>query len=266
MSVEVSEVVIIMAAGTIIVLLLLIFLLVFFFVFQKKQLQNKQEKTALHIQYAHEILQTQIEVQNSTMQQIGAELHDNIGQLLFVAKIHLNVLQESDQDPENQQRIVQAHEIIGLSIAELRSLTKSFDGDFVKDFGLEESLSHELLRIRKTNRYETEMNVLGERFALGYEKEIVLFRIAQEVFNNIMKHAKAASIKVMLTYEPGKFILSIKDDGKGFDYPSFEVEGLKSSGAGLRNMRRRAELIGGKFSLTSSLGNGTQITVELTQI
>ena len=86
MSVEVSEVVIIMAAGTIIVFLLLIFLLVFFFIFQKKQLQNQQEKTALHTQYAHEILQTQIEVQNTTMQQIGAELHDNIGQLLLWPK------------------------------------------------------------------------------------------------------------------------------------------------------------------------------------
>ena len=163
------------------------------------------------------------------------------------------MLQESDQKPEEKQRIGQANEIIGLSINELRSLTKSFDGDFVKDFGLEESLSHELLRIRKTNRYETEMDVLGVRFALGYEKEIVLFRIAQEVFNNIMKHAGATNIKVTLTYESGKFTFNIKDDGKGFDNFSVKNEELNLSGAGVRNMRRRAELIGGKFFLKSSL-------------
>jgi len=263
MSVEISEVVIIVVAGTLIVFLLLIFLLTLFFVFQRRQLQSQQEKTTIHARYAQEILQTQIEVQNFTLQQIGQELHDNIGQLLFVAKINLNILEDTEQITENKERITQANEIISLSINELRALTKSFDGDFVKDFGLQDSLAHELIRIRKTKKFQTEITTSGEKYLLGYEKEIVLFRISQEIFNNTMKHAGATIIQVHLTYEKEEFKLEVTDNGKGFDLQVVKNKELKFSGSGLRNMQRRAELIGGKFTLETSPGQGTKIEIRI---
>lgn len=165
--------------------------------------------------------------------------------------------------PGSHERVVQANEIISLSLDELRALTKSFDGDFVKDFGLEESLVQELLRIRKTKKFETEFNVLGEKYSLGYEKEIVLFRISQEVLSNIMKHSKAQNIKVLLEYEREQFMLCITDNGIGFETQSNDVKELKRSGSGLRNMRRRAELIGGELFLQTHPGEGTKIKIEL---
>lgn len=135
-----------------------------------------------------------------------------------MAKINLNILEESDN--EELDFIKQTNEIITQSISDLRALTKSLDGDFVKDFGLEESISHELQRIRKTRRFQTEILVLGEKRKLGYEREIVLFRIVQEVLNNALKHSKAKNLTIILHYFPESFILNINDNGKGFDLES----------------------------------------------
>jgi two-component system NarL family sensor kinase len=234
-----------------------------FLIFQRKQLISQQEKAALHTQYAKEILQAQVEVQNSTLQQIAGELHDNIGQLLFVAKINLNILEETEQNYENNQRIVQINEAIELSINEVRALTKSFDGDFVRDFGLQDSLHNELARIQKTNNYQISTDVRCERYSLGFEKEIVLFRICQEILNNIMKHSKSKSIAIVLEYGAESLLLCISDDGRGFDIQSLRQEDMQHSGSGLRNMRRRTEMLGGNFTLETGLGKGTKVQVVL---
>jgi two-component system NarL family sensor kinase len=226
--------------------------------------QNKKryyfiEVANLKTAYDQEILKSQIEVQNQTLQHIEQELHDNIGQLLSVAKINLNVLEESNNS--EHEYIKQTNDIITQSINDLRALTKSLDGDFLHDFGLEESISHELQRIRKTKRFETEISVLGTKRKLGYETEIVLFRIVQEVLNNALKNAKAKNIIVTLQYFSTTFELSIKDDGKGFDTQDIKPETMDSSGAGLGNMQRRMKLIGGNCRINSSIG--TEVLLQL---
>ena len=246
-----------------ILLLLVVFIVIFAFLFQKRQIQNLQEKAALKTAYDQEILKSQIEVQNQTLQHIGQELHDNIGQLLSVAKINLNILEESEN--EELDFIKQTNEIITQSISDLRALTKSLDGDFVKDFGLEESISHELQRIRKTRRFQTEISVLGEKRKLGYEREIVLFRIVQEILNNAIKHSKAKNLTIILHYFNDSFTLKVNDNGKGFDLENINQKTLSQAGAGLRNMQRRMELIGGKCTISSEIGKGTEVLLLVTE-
>jgi two-component system NarL family sensor kinase len=261
MQTNVSDITFIIIAGSILLLLLVLFVVMFMLSFQRRRIKHLQEKQALKTAYDQEILKSQIEVQNQTLQHIGQELHDNIGQLLSVAKINLNILEESDNT--EHEYIKQTNEIITQSINDLRALTKSLDGDFVHDFGLEESISHELQRIRKTKRFQTEISVLGEKKKLGYEREIVLFRIVQEVLNNALKHSKAKNIDITLHYFTNCFELLVKDNGKGFDLSAIKSKGMSSSGAGLRNIQRRMELIGGQCSINSILGEGTEVRLKL---
>lgn len=248
---------------TAILLLLGVYIVIFLFIFRKRQMSNSLEKAALQAQFNQEILKSQIEVQNSTLQQIGEELHDNIGQLLSVAKINLNILEVINKEPESQEYIQQTNEIIGQSIQDLRSLTKSLDGDFVQQFGLQESMTHELQRIRKTKKFDTEITLTGEPYTLGYEREIILFRIFQEFLNNSLKHSQAKNITVKLNYGLAHFNLALSDDGKGFDHGKIVTHTLFNSGAGLRNMARRCELIGAKCNLESSVGKGAFLDIEL---
>ncbi len=248
--------------GTLVFLVLGALLTILLLIFKKKQTKNIQEKAALKAAYEQEILQSQIEVQNQTLQQIGQELHDNIGQILSVARLNLNILEESGLSNETSVQIKDTNELVNKAISDVRTLSKSLDGDFVKDFGLEQSIVHELNRLRKTGIFQTEIEVKGTRTGLGFQKEIVLFRITQEIINNALKHAQASNLKVCLDYTDG-FLLKIEDNGKGFDYHKLIEKNLSTSGAGLRNIERRVESIGGECTIESSVGEGTKIEITL---
>lgn len=243
--------------------LLVAFIILITFLYQKRRIFYRQDKAAMQAAFQQEILQTQLEVQNLTMQQLGRELHDNIGQLLSVLRINLNVLEEAVEDESTKVQIAESNQIVEQTIADVRALTKSLDGDFVKDFGLIDSLSHELQRIRKTRRYQTEITTSGTPYSLGYQHEIVLFRISQEVINNALKHAAATTLHVSVGYEPTNFEITIKDNGKGFDYEGIMRNDLSKSGAGLRNIQRRAELIGGKCVVESKINEGTTVRIKI---
>lgn len=243
-------------------MLFALFIIVFLFIFQNRQKMNLQEKATLKAQYDQEILKSQIEVQNATLQYLGKELHDNVGQLLSVARINLNVVEETTQEVENLGFVKQANELVEQSVQELRALSKSLDGDFVQDFGLQEMIVHELQRIRKTKKFDTEIIVHGYKYFLGFEREIVLFRIVQEILNNALKHSGAKVIKVVLDYLPSSFTLQVSDNGKGFDYSSVIKNKLSQSGSGLRNIQHRATLIDFECQIDSEITKGTHYVLK----
>lgn len=250
--------------ATLTLLALGIFLILFAFLFQGRQIKHRQEKALLKTQYEKEILQSQIEVQNSTLKYIGQELHDNIGQLLSVTKINLGVMEESLAEKNFEEfafNFHQANDLVTEVINEVRGLSKSLDDNFVHEFGLTESISHELQRIKKTKKFTTDLVIQGERFTLGYEREIILFRIIQEMLNNSLKHSEAKKIEIGIQYTADSFILIVADNGKGFDYENVIGQDMEQSGAGLRNIRRRATLINFDCDLISQKGQGTKYTL-----
>jgi two-component system, NarL family, sensor kinase len=257
-----SDIIWVAIFGSIIFAFITFFIISFTIYFQKRKIQHGQEKATLKAQYDQEILKSQIEVQNATLQYLGKELHDNVGQLLSVARINLNVVEETTQEAENEGFVKQANELVEQSIQELRALSKSLDGDFVKDFGFQEMIVHELQRIRKTKKFETEISIQGKQYSLGYDREIVLFRITQEILNNALKHSEAKIIKVMLNYLTNNFTLQISDNGKGFIYSKVIKNELNQSGSGLRNIQRRATLINFDCEIISEISKGTRYVLK----
>ncbi|MEI7586672.1 ATP-binding protein [Runella sp.] len=258
---QASEFAFIAVAGTILVLLLLLFIVSFFFIFQKRQIQNHQEKASLHAQHRQEILQVQLEIQNQTLQHISGELHDNIGQLLTLVRLKLNMLEVEETITPGQ--IEEVNEIVEKTIHELRGLSKSLDGDFVENFGLVDNLTHLLQRISSTGKHQTDIFIEGETYRLAGQKEIVLFRVVQEILSNILKHAKANYIKVSLQFTPTHFNLTVLDDGKGFDYEGVLGREMSQSGAGLRNIQRRTEMLGGTCTFQTAPNEGTTVHIQL---
>ena len=256
-----TEIVAIFISITIILFSLGLFIIVFILLFQRRQLQNRQEKANLQVQHQQEILQVQLEIQNQTLQHISGELHDNIGQLLTLARFQLNMLEIEETITPKQ--IEEVNEVVGKTIDELRGLSKSLDGDFVKNFGLVESLTHELGRIHNMGKYQTKILVDGEVYRLEGQREIVLFRVVQEILNNILKHAGGKQIQVSLQFTPAHFRLTVLDDGKGFDYEAVLGREMSKSGAGLRNIQRRTEMLGGTCTFKTAPSRGTAVHIQL---
>lgn len=260
---NVSQVILVIILGTVILFALAFFLVLFIFFFRQKQLKNRAEQQSLREAYDRELLQTQVEIQNQTLQQIGQELHDNVGQLLTLARLHLNHAERLTALPEATNRVRQANEVLKTTIQAVRMLSKTLDADTVVQHGLGESLGLECDRINRLGTVAVRFENAGLPETLVPQTQLVVFRMAQEVLNNALKHAEARNLTVVVHHLDGHLLLDLADDGQGFSPNEAATRNLDGSGSGLHNLRRRAELLGGTFTLTSQPGQGTRVRIAV---
>ena|ERR1700744_6189621 len=246
-------------ATSLLLFLLSTFIFAFLAVYQRKRRQHKIEKQMLQVQFTEELLHTQIEIQEQTLKTVSQEIHDNVGQVLSLAKLHLNTFPPTN-DEGIQLKVGDTKELIGKAINDLRDLSRSMHGDKIADLGIREAIANELKILQNTGQYHTELKIIGDPFRLTNDEEIVIFRVLQEALNNGIKYSKAKNIMVTLSYESRMFKFVLTDDGIGFD-----TSLLQSShkGIGLKNMQNRTTLIGGIFSITSIINTGTTIQITL---
>jgi signal transduction histidine kinase len=254
-----SEVEFVIIAGTIVLVLLAVFIISFLFFYQYRQNKHLNEKQLMQTQFQQELLQTQIEIQEQTLKTISQEIHDNIGQILSLAKLNLNTFEDAESI-NNQTKINDTKNLVSKAINDLRDLSRSLHGDKITELGLQESIANELKILKNTGQYQTEFKITGEPYKLEPQKEMVLFRIVQEAMNNAIKHAKAKNIIIEMAYKAKLVNLIITDDGIGFNNTD-----LKSTltGIGLKSMQNRAALIDAVFTIKSTAGSGTEISIEL---
>ncbi|WP_341226184.1 ATP-binding protein [uncultured Arcticibacterium sp.] len=257
---EVNEVVIVIIGGTLIMLVLMIFIVSFFFIHSKRQQTHKLEKAALQSQFQEEILTAKNEVQENTMKHIARELHDNIGQLLSLVKIQLNTI---DEENPGIKRVGDSKEFLGKALKDLRALSKTLNSDNVLNAGLIKAIAFELDRVRRTEVYEVNFRNDIEQLGVNPKIEIIVFRIFQEVIQNIFKHSGAKNINVSLQELPEVYTLEVLDDGSGFDVQVKSNQKSFNSGSGLSNLAHRAELISGDFEIESAIGKGTKVKLTI---
>lgn len=227
-------------------------------VYQKRQVQYFREKEQLKVAFEKEHLKTQIEIQEQTLQHLSRELHDNFGQVASLIKINLNTIQLSSPE-KAQEKIEATKDLTRQLIADIKSLSVSLGSDWLAQVGLVKSLETEVERLNKTGEFTASFEVIGEIPSLNNDKLVILYRMAQEVLNNMVKHSQAKQIKILLHASGNLFILAFSDNGTGFDVD----EKMKASGAGLRNLNNRALLINAQLHIQSLPGQGTTITISL---
>lgn len=248
--------------STLFILLITFFIVRFVLLYQKRHQAHIKEKEDLQSGFKQILLQSQLEIQEQTLLNISQEIHDNIGQVLSLAKLNLGTM-DIQQPGTLQQKIDDSKTLIGKAIQDLRDLSRSLNTDYVADMGLLQAVEYELEMIRKSGIYTTTLEVNGLSVKLEQQKELIIFRIIQEVINNIIKHAKASQIHIEASYFPTGLTITITDNGTGFDLtPLNTAEGGKF-GLGLHNMHNRALLIGADFSITSTLHTGTAVTLTI---
>jgi len=232
---------------------------VFFAVYQKKKFRHRLEKQQLQTNFQQTLLQTQLEIQEQTLQNLAQEIHDNIGQILSLAKFNLGTIHSENSD--TLQKIEDSRNLVGRAIQDLRNLSKSLSSDYVSETGFLHSVGFILESIRKSGALSAQLQVTGDSYKLGPHKELLLLRIIQEAISNIITHARATMITIHICFEPHAFTLSVNDNGKGFNNSQALSAENTGSGIGIRNMQKRAGLIGAEFQINGSNGAGTTIKV-----
>jgi signal transduction histidine kinase len=160
--------------------------------------------------------------------------------------------------------IQSSREMLNKVILDMSDLTKSLHTDRITEIGLTEAIRFDLETLRKSGLVKIDFSAIGDQVHFGEQKSIFLFRMYQEMMNNVLKHSKATHVGVSVTHSgDNKFILKVEDNGVGFDAAKKKTQATSSSGIGLKSMTNRARLIGAEISIQSRPENGTIIIVEL---
>lgn len=221
-----------------------LFLVFFIFKYRQRQEEFKREKELLMM----EMTKAQLEIQEQTMQNISLEIHDNIGQTLSLAKMHLNTL--SAENLEQQKN--ESRDLITRAVQSLRDLSKSLNGDYILDLGLEGAIERELKIIEATGAFRTEFQTGDVDLGLEEQHEVIVFRCVQEALNNAVKHSEASSIKVEVKVHDKDLSIIVADNGKGF--PSDKVDSV-----GMHSIERRIKMLGGKLIMGNLKEGGAQL-------
>jgi two-component system, NarL family, sensor histidine kinase UhpB len=214
---------------------------------------------ALHEQQAQkqqQIAEAILETQEEERKSLGAELHDNINQILATGQIYLSA---GLRDQAFLLKYVsKGQDCILLAIEEIRKLSKILITPVFISTSLKQAIEDMTDEIReiKTIDIITELDVL-EDISLSEVLKITIYRIIQEQLNNILKHAEASSVNIKINTKGDSIILSISDNGKGFDTQH------PGNGVGMINIQNRAELFNGKVEIDSAPGMGCSLKVEL---
>jgi signal transduction histidine kinase len=239
--------------------LFFIFFIVAIIIFIKQyQLKKKEHTTMLfnqQIEHQKELLSTQMEIQTQTMQHIGREIHDNIGQKLTLASLYIQQLLQQKTKPETNA-VENINEIINNSLIELRLLSKSLTDNKIETETVVVLLQSECEKTDKLKKCTFNYNLAANQIPIQYQTKSIVLRITQEFIQNSIKHANCEKINVNLHVTNTNLSLFLEDDGKGFIYKK------DNKGIGLVNIKKRTEIIGGKFDLKSS-DKGTKITLEI---
>ncbi|MCX2681313.1 sensor histidine kinase [Galbibacter sp. EGI 63066] len=239
---------------SVLIVILIIFVVSFFLAYQRRKTELLIEKAQERQKFEQELAQAQTEIQEQTFKNISWELHDNIGQLLSVAKMQLNMLQ-NDIPEDRKKGFEEASNVLGQGLKELRQLSHSLNTDFVSKIGLQESLENEVKRFKRLNFLRIEYNVEGEPYVIDKKDEIIIFRIFQECFSNVVKYSKASLLTILVKYLPTELYVNATDNGVGFDIEK------QSEGSGLINIKKRAELIGAEISIKTGKNEGVSVTL-----
>lgn len=245
-----NEIVIAIVVGTLFIVLFAFVMLIVIvnYVQQKRKIiLDRQKREA---QYEQELLHAQLEMQEQTLRAISQEIHDNVGQVLSLAKLNLNILSLTDS---NNQQLTAVKELVSKAIIDLRHLSTGYHAERLAERGLLTAIKHELEQLDKTELVTTHLSSELEEIEIDKNKTIFIYRMVQEILHNVMKHASAKNVYVDIVLQGGYTNICVKDDGRGF---SREDNNFRP-GIGLSSIQNRAGMIGARVSIDSVPGKGT---------
>ncbi len=195
--------------------------------------------------------------------EIARTLHDELGGLLTAAKMDLSWLQSRVQAPELQERLAQLGGVLDEAMSLKRRVVEDLRPSLLDHFGLPTALRTYVDAVCAKAGLKTQIEIAEAAQALPREMAIALFRIVQEGLGNIIRHAGAKRVCLVLSSDPRRHEVTLTDDGGGFDLGAVEENARLGKTFGLTGMRQRAHAFGGDLHIDSAVGCGTTLRVRV---
>ncbi|XZF12391.1 sensor histidine kinase [Chitinophagaceae bacterium MMS25-I14] len=244
---------------TLFVLLLVAGIFISTFIAARQRLQQEMKIAQVELSYEKELRQVETEVSEQMMQRFAQELHDHIGHSLTVIRL---LVENKRLDVPELDSVFQPIELaLNDASQQLRLLSRSLNTDYINNIGLKQAIQIEIDKLSQLRRQQLHWTEDYTGALLDKNQELVLFRIFQEIIQNMLRHSGAENVHIALS-DAQHNILHIRDDGTGFIPEQILVSPRAS---GLKNIMKRASISGMTCSIHSAPGKGCHITVGLAE-
>jgi len=252
-----SNIIPVLIIGTSVIVVLIAGLFFFVIVYQRKMIKNQVELRRLEDVQQQELLKAVVETQESERKRLAEDLHDSVGQVLSAIKLKLHRLDKVNEGENANTLLADTRQLTDECIQEIRNIIHNVLPPVLTDFGLIDALKALCNKMDDTTPIQVTFvkKLDDQRFASAIE--LTLYRIAQELFGNAVKHSEATSIQVELTKQDNTLIMTFRDNGKGFN-----IDHVKH-GFGLKNLKSRSSLINGKIDIYTKPLSGTLTTINV---
>jgi two-component system NarL family sensor kinase len=224
--------------------------------YRRRTNQYIQEREFMRTEFEKQLMLTQLEIQEQTLNNISHEIHDSVGQDLSLTKIQLNIVEVSEGLAKD---VLQgARDSLSKAILDLRDMAKTLNTERIRHFNLVSSIEAEMNRIRRSRFLLSSFITEGVEKPIHEEKKLILFRIIQECLQNTIKHASATEVLLKFYFREEGLDIFIRDNGKGFDV---ENAIFSQTGLGLQSIINRAKIIGGNAQFSSKIQEGTTVNI-----
>ena len=234
------------------------FATIFIDVTEKKRMQAEALESAAKIELQHRL----IEQREQERLQIARELHDGPIQELTAAAYTLQAIISECGDETQANELAQLQKSLTAQIAAIRDFSQELRPPILANFGLDKAIrAHLETSLQKHTQFIVNFESDTFNNSLSDPVKLAVYRIFREAYNNIIRHSQATNVEIRLKRTDNNLVLSVQDDGIGFE-PSIDWLGLTEQGhLGLVGMRERAESLNGTITITSTPGTGTLLTL-----
>lgn len=250
--------------GTMGMLVLTVGLVLFIIFHQRKVARYQRTLQKMEEEQQKILLNASIKLQEEERQRLAADLHDDAGPLLATARLYLNENLVNQDKATQLQSIFQARQIIDDTIQLVRNISHSLMPPTLKNFGLESAVNDLFQKISGSGTMNASSRFHDYKDRLKTEKELIVFRIVQELVNNILKHSNASFIHLTQNVHGDKFYMRIHHDGRGIIQSDFDKLNKSNIGLGLKNISSRLRVIHGNIYFEKDISQTYyKVTIEL---
>ena len=250
--------------GTIGMVVLAVGLIIFIILHQRRILSFQNKLNQMEHDQQKILLNASIRLQEEERQRLAADLHDDAGPLLATARLYLNENLVNQDKATQLQSIFQARQIIDDTIQLVRNISHSLMPPTLKNFGLESAINDLFQKISGSGAINASCRFHEYKERLKEEKELIVFRVVQELINNILKHSNSSFIHLTQNVHTDKFYLRIHHDGRGLVQSDFDKLNKSNVGLGLKNISSRLRVVQGNINFEKDISQTYyKVTIEL---
>lgn len=233
--------------GTLGMLVLTIGLILFIIFHQRKVIRYQFKLQQMEQQQQKILLNASIRLQEEERQRLAADLHDDAGPLLATARLYLNENLVNQDKATQLQSIYQARQILDDTIQLIRNISHSLMPPTLKNFGLESAVNDMFQKISGSGQINASSRFHEYKDRLKPEKELIVYRVVQELVNNILKHSNSSFIHLTQNMQNGSCLVRLHHDGRGIVQTDFEKLNKSNIGLGLKNISSRLKVAHGNI-------------------